>query len=159
MLKHNDCIGACCIVQALPYPTVWQSWRIACYEVHQPLSSRLRVHSAEVLRSRMCTFDREKRACPGRRSRTSSAGGVDKLPLEERYQWAADNVPQIFEAAENPVHGSRWWMQVRDAAAVVSPPTLPAWGRSMSDVASLQQATRTQASRCCCCSTCPAAAW
>ena len=38
--------------------------------------------------------------------------GVDKLPLQERYQWAADHVPQIFEAALNPVHGSRWWMQV-----------------------------------------------
>ena len=40
-------------------------------------------------------------------------GGVDKLPLEQRYLWAKDNVTQIFEAAENPVHGTRWWMEVR----------------------------------------------
>ena len=44
---------------------------------------------------------------------TKFGGGVDKLPLQQRYQWAADHHTQIFEAAENPVHGSRWWMEVR----------------------------------------------
>ena len=43
---------------------------------------------------------------------TKFGSGVDKLPLQQRYEWAADHHAQIFEAAENPVHGSRWWMEV-----------------------------------------------
>ena len=35
--------------------------------------------------------------------------GFDKATLDERVQWVDDNEYNIFEAALNPVDGSRWW--------------------------------------------------
>ena len=38
--------------------------------------------------------------------------GADKLPLDGRRQFAEEHYDQIFDSAENPIDGSRWWMEV-----------------------------------------------
>ena len=118
MLKHNDCIGACCIVQALPYPTVWQSWRIACYEVHQPLSSRLLCTALKFYARECVPLIVKRELVPVADREQVRQAASTSCRWRNATSWAADNVPQIFEAAENPVHGSRWWMQVRDTGFV-----------------------------------------
>jgi len=40
--------------------------------------------------------------------------GLDKLSLEEREAFVTDNIDKIFEAADNPLDGSRWWLKAED---------------------------------------------
>ena len=39
--------------------------------------------------------------------------GADKLPLDERYEFARDHFDDMVDSAENPIDGRRWWMEVR----------------------------------------------
>lgn len=36
--------------------------------------------------------------------------GLDKAPIAERVQFADDNMHKIFDSAENPLNGGRWWV-------------------------------------------------
>ncbi|KAL1836503.1 hypothetical protein VTJ49DRAFT_5061 [Mycothermus thermophilus] len=40
--------------------------------------------------------------------------GFDKASLEEREKFADDNVDNIFDSAEKPLEGRRWWLQAED---------------------------------------------
>ncbi|GAB1319286.1 DNA-directed RNA polymerase [Madurella fahalii] len=40
--------------------------------------------------------------------------GFDKASLQEREQFATDNVENIFDSAESPLTGKRWWLQAED---------------------------------------------
>lgn len=41
-------------------------------------------------------------------------GGVDKYSLDDRVLYADDNVNNIFDSAEKPLEGKRWWMHAED---------------------------------------------
>ena len=41
-------------------------------------------------------------------------GGVDKLPLDQREQFAIDNIDLVSDAATNPLRGKRWWLNAED---------------------------------------------
>ncbi|KAL2267159.1 hypothetical protein VTJ83DRAFT_4436 [Remersonia thermophila] len=40
--------------------------------------------------------------------------GFDKASLEERAKFAEDNVDNIFDSADKPLEGRRWWLQAED---------------------------------------------
>jgi len=40
--------------------------------------------------------------------------GYDKARFDERVQWVEEHLEQIFESAENPLEGSRWWLKADD---------------------------------------------
>ncbi|KAJ0166074.1 DNA-directed RNA polymerase, mitochondrial [Colletotrichum tanaceti] len=40
--------------------------------------------------------------------------GFDKASLKERESFAMDNLVNIFESANNPLEGSRWWLKAED---------------------------------------------
>ena len=41
-------------------------------------------------------------------------GGVDKLALAQREQFAVDSMPLISDAALLPLDGEKWWLQAED---------------------------------------------
>ena len=41
-------------------------------------------------------------------------GGVDKLPLDQREQFAIDNMDLVSDSATNPLRGKRWWLNAED---------------------------------------------
>ena len=40
--------------------------------------------------------------------------GFDKASLKEREAFTTENLPHIYESANNPLKGSRWWLQAED---------------------------------------------
>ncbi|KAL1205880.1 DNA-directed RNA polymerase 2, chloroplastic/mitochondrial [Cardamine amara subsp. amara] len=42
------------------------------------------------------------------------AGGVDKLSLEGRLAFTENHLDDIFDSADRPLEGSRWWLQAED---------------------------------------------
>ncbi|TDZ33231.1 DNA-directed RNA polymerase [Colletotrichum spinosum] len=40
--------------------------------------------------------------------------GFDKASLEDRASFASDNLVNIFDSANNPLGGNRWWLQAED---------------------------------------------
>ncbi|KAN0055755.1 hypothetical protein ACTA71_011641 [Dictyostelium dimigraforme] len=40
--------------------------------------------------------------------------GVDKVPLNERIDFTERNMENIFESADNPLDGSRWWLKAEN---------------------------------------------
>lgn len=40
--------------------------------------------------------------------------GYDKASFDERVQWVMERLPQIFDSAEKPLDGERWWAQADD---------------------------------------------
>ncbi|KAK9095670.1 hypothetical protein Scep_027139 [Stephania cephalantha] len=42
------------------------------------------------------------------------AGGVDKLSLEGRITFTENHLDDIFDSAENPLEGRRWWLGAED---------------------------------------------
>jgi DNA-directed RNA polymerase len=40
--------------------------------------------------------------------------GVDKVPFEERVQWVEEHQDAIFDAAVNPLNGTRFWVDAED---------------------------------------------
>ncbi|KAK4130723.1 DNA/RNA polymerase [Trichocladium antarcticum] len=44
----------------------------------------------------------------------SNVFGFDKASLTEREQFATDNLHNIYDSAENPLTGKRWWLKAED---------------------------------------------
>ncbi|KAH6856247.1 hypothetical protein B0I37DRAFT_366904 [Chaetomium sp. MPI-CAGE-AT-0009] len=44
----------------------------------------------------------------------SNVYGFDKASLQEREAFATDNLENIFDSADNPLTGKRWWLQAED---------------------------------------------
>ncbi|XP_057950136.1 DNA-directed RNA polymerase 3, chloroplastic-like [Malania oleifera] len=42
------------------------------------------------------------------------AGGVDKFSLEGRLEFVDNHLDEIFDSADNPLHGNRWWLTAED---------------------------------------------
>ncbi|CAH8271205.1 unnamed protein product [Arabidopsis lyrata] len=42
------------------------------------------------------------------------AGGVDKLSLDGRLAFTENHLEDIFDSADRPLEGSRWWLQAED---------------------------------------------
>jgi DNA-directed RNA polymerase len=42
------------------------------------------------------------------------AGGVDKLSLDGRLAFTENHLDDIFDSADRPLEGSRWWLQAED---------------------------------------------
>ncbi|KAK7751535.1 DNA-directed RNA polymerase [Diatrype stigma] len=40
--------------------------------------------------------------------------GFDKASLEEREQFAMENIANLTESANNPLHGEKWWLKAAD---------------------------------------------
>lgn len=40
--------------------------------------------------------------------------GFDKASLSEREQFAMDNLDNVFDSADNGLHGKRWWLKAED---------------------------------------------
>ncbi|CAN1166839.1 DNA-directed RNA polymerase 3, chloroplastic [Linum perenne] len=41
-------------------------------------------------------------------------GGIQKMPHDERLGFIENHLPEIFDSAENPVNGKRWWLTAED---------------------------------------------
>jgi DNA-directed RNA polymerase len=44
----------------------------------------------------------------------SNVFGFDKASLQEREDFATKNLEHIFDSADNPLNGNRWWLQAED---------------------------------------------
>lgn len=42
------------------------------------------------------------------------AGGVDKLSLEGRLAFTENHLDDIFDSADRPLEGKRWWLKAED---------------------------------------------
>ena len=42
------------------------------------------------------------------------AGGVDKLPLDEREKYVIDHMSDVVDSATNPLGGRKWWQEAED---------------------------------------------
>ena len=42
------------------------------------------------------------------------AGGVDKLSYEGRLAFTESHLDDIFDSADRPLEGNRWWLQAED---------------------------------------------
>ncbi|KAL3693501.1 hypothetical protein R1sor_007152 [Riccia sorocarpa] len=42
------------------------------------------------------------------------AGGVDKLSFDGRVAFAEDKMEEVFDSAERPLEGRRWWLEAED---------------------------------------------
>ncbi|EPS64933.1 hypothetical protein M569_09836 [Genlisea aurea] len=41
-------------------------------------------------------------------------GGVQKLPYDERLSFVENNITEVFDSADNPLSGNRWWLKAED---------------------------------------------